>query len=95
MTIAELWQYKEEMFSCVRFYESRDDELSLLFKEEAEWASGIVWSRIRLRDTFEAMKRGDRRIDCKHCRAALFIAKDEEGETIVCGCCGEEVDAWV
>lgn len=49
MTIAELWQYKEEMFSCVRFYESRDDELSLLFKEEAKWASGKVWSEVNLK----------------------------------------------
>ena len=92
MTLPELWKYKEAMISCAQFYKDQDHELSLLFKEEAEWASGIVWGRIRLRDTFEAMKRGDRRIDCKHCRAALFIAKEDEGKTVVCGCCGKEVE---
>ncbi|NLD09312.1 MAG: hypothetical protein GX667_06980 [Xanthomonadaceae bacterium] len=93
MTLPELWKYKEAMISCAQFYKDQDRELSQIFKEEAKWALEIVWSRIRLRDTFEAMKRGDRRIDCKHCRAALFIAKEEEGETIVCGCCGESVEA--
>lgn len=42
MTIAELYAYRAEMQSCIKFFKSRDHELYLIFKDESRRVGNIL-----------------------------------------------------